>query len=46
MPDVETVLGTCYIELSKEYDMYRQDYCGCVFSYRDRQQQKAQEMED
>jgi hypothetical protein len=33
-------------ELSKEYDMYRQDYCGCVYSYRDRQQQKAQEMED
>ena len=21
------------IELSKEFDMYRQDYCGCVFSY-------------
>ena len=20
------------IELSKEYDLYRQDYCGCVFS--------------
>ena len=27
-------------ELSKEYDMYRQDYCGCVYSYRDRQAQK------
>ena len=25
------------IELSKEYDLYRQDYCGCVFSKRDRQ---------
>lgn len=24
------------IELSKEYDMYRQDYCGCAFSRRDR----------
>ncbi len=23
-------------ELSREYEMYRQDYCGCVFSYRDR----------
>lgn len=23
-------------ELSKEYGMYRQDYCGCVFSYRER----------
>ena len=23
------------IELSKEYDLYRQDYCGCVFSKRD-----------
>jgi predicted adenine nucleotide alpha hydrolase (AANH) superfamily ATPase len=24
------------IELSKEYGLYRQDYCGCVFSKRDR----------
>ena len=23
-------------ELSHEYGMYRQDYCGCVFSYRER----------
>ncbi len=23
------------IELSREYGMYRQDYCGCVFSYRE-----------
>lgn len=23
------------IELSKEYDLYRQDYCGCVFSRRE-----------
>ena len=22
------------IELSKEYDLYRQDYCGCDFSKR------------
>ena len=25
------------IELSKEYDLYRQDYCGCIYSKRDRQ---------
>ena len=24
------------IELSKEYDLYRQDYCGCVYSHRER----------
>lgn len=24
------------IELSNEYDMYRQDYCGCEFSFRNR----------
>ena len=24
------------IELSKEYDLYRQDYCGCVYSRRQR----------
>ena len=24
------------IELSKEYDLYRQDYCGCVYSVRDK----------
>ncbi|MBR5202997.1 MAG: epoxyqueuosine reductase QueH, partial [Clostridia bacterium] len=24
------------IELSKEYNLYRQNYCGCVFSQRDR----------
>lgn len=28
------------IELSNEYGLYRQDYCGCEFSYRDRQKQK------
>ena len=26
--------------LSKEYNMYRQDYCGCVYSYNERQTQK------
>lgn len=25
------------VELSKEYDLYRQDYCGCVFSMRSRE---------
>ncbi len=24
------------IQLSKEYGLYRQDYCGCVYSYRER----------
>ena len=28
------------IELSNEYGLYRQDYCGCEYSYRDRQNQK------
>lgn len=28
------------LELSKEYNLYRQDYCGCVFSLRDRKLQK------
>ncbi len=28
------------IELSKEFELYRQDYCGCEFSYRDRQNEK------
>ena len=27
-------------QLSAEYDMYRQDYCGCVYSYNERQLQK------
>ncbi|MBR9936214.1 epoxyqueuosine reductase QueH [Oscillospiraceae bacterium Marseille-Q3528] len=34
------------VELSAEHGMYRQDYCGCVFSKRERerqQQEKAQE---
>jgi predicted adenine nucleotide alpha hydrolase (AANH) superfamily ATPase len=26
------------IELSREYDLYRQDYCGCVYSRRERKQ--------
>lgn len=28
------------IELSKEYDLYRQDYCGCVYSRMERERQK------
>lgn len=28
-------------ELSKEYGMYRQDYCGCIYSYKERQRQKS-----
>ena len=27
------------IELSAQYDLYRQDYCGCIFSKREREQQ-------
>ncbi|MGN0687421.1 MAG: epoxyqueuosine reductase QueH [Oscillospiraceae bacterium] len=29
------------IELSRQYDLYRQDYCGCVFSRREAQQRRA-----
>ncbi len=28
------------IELSKEYDLYRQDYCGCVYSQAERDRRK------
>lgn len=27
------------IELSKEYNLYRQDYCGCIYSKRDKMQE-------
>nr|WP_317364321.1 epoxyqueuosine reductase QueH [uncultured Blautia sp.] len=30
------------IELSGEYDLYRQDYCGCVFSRREREKKNAE----
>ena len=30
------------IELSKEYDLYRQDYCGCIFSKLEAQMRKQQ----
>ena len=28
------------VELSREYDMYRQDYCGCVFSKQQREREQ------
>lgn len=28
------------VELSEEYDLYRQDYCGCVYSKRQREEEK------
>ncbi len=28
------------IELSREYDLYRQDYCGCIFSKQQREREK------
>ena len=28
------------IQLSKEYGLYRQDWCGCVYSRRERERQK------
>ena len=28
-------------QISKEYDMYRQDYCGCVYSKAERESQKS-----
>ncbi len=28
------------LELSEQYDLYRQDYCGCVYSKREREQAK------
>ncbi len=30
------------IELSREYDLYRQDWCGCVYSRNERLRQKAE----
>ena len=34
------------IELSAEYGLYRQDYCGCIFSQREREQQKRERLEN
>lgn len=30
------------IELSREYGLYRQDYCGCIYSRQERERQKQQ----
>lgn len=30
------------IELSKEYNLYRQDYCGCIFSQRERREREKE----
>ncbi len=30
------------IELSKEHNLYRQDYCGCIFSAAEREKQKTE----
>ena len=29
-------------ELSREYNLYRQDYCGCVYSRQEREKQDSQ----
>lgn len=34
------------VEISDEYDMYRQDYCGCVFSKKQREEEKAQRISE
>ena len=32
------------VELSKEYDLYRQDYCGCIFSKAEREEHEKAEI--
>ncbi len=34
------------LELSRQYDLYRQHYCGCVFSLRDRRQHEREKRRD
>ena len=34
------------VELSKEYGLYRQDYCGCIFSQQERAESKAADKTD
>ena len=34
------------VELSAEHGMYRQDYCGCVFSKRERERQKQEKAQE
>jgi predicted adenine nucleotide alpha hydrolase (AANH) superfamily ATPase len=33
------------VALSRELGLYRQDYCGCLYSYQERQKRKAKESE-
>lgn len=33
------------VALSKEYDLYRQDYCGCVFSQKEREENRRKKEE-
>lgn len=33
------------IELSKEYNLYRQDYCGCIYSKKERELQKEKKLQ-
>lgn len=30
------------IELSKQYNLYRQDYCGCIYSKKEREEKKSE----
>lgn len=34
------------IELSREHNLYRQDYCGCVYSYEEARQRRAERGEE
>lgn len=34
------------VELSEEYGLYRQDYCGCVFSKLERERQKEEKLQE
>ena len=40
MPQFFDTLADAQEEMSKEYNLYRQDYCGCKFSKRDRDKEK------
>ena len=33
------------IELSREYDLYRQDFCGCIFSKQEAERRREKEKE-
>ncbi|MEB3430180.1 epoxyqueuosine reductase QueH [Citroniella saccharovorans] len=32
------------IDLSKKYDLYRQDYCGCIYSLRDKEDETSRKI--